>query len=46
MEKIEEITNCDQCFNFCPIEQVKCEKGRALRDSIKKSEEDKNNKIK
>lgn len=37
---MKEITNCDQCFNFCPIEQVRCERGRKLRDTIKvKAEE-------
>lgn len=37
---MEEITNCDQCFNFCPIDKVRCERGIRLRDSLQvKAEE-------
>lgn len=35
---MEKISNCNQCFNFCPIENVRCEKGRALRDSLEDNE--------
>lgn len=35
---MEKISNCNQCFNFCPIENVRCEKGRALRDSLEEKE--------
>ena len=38
--KMERISNCNQCFNFCPIDKVSCEKGRVLRDSLNIAEKE------